>query len=71
MKVKLVAVAAMAALVAGMHGNNSLEGVDVHPYLSVLAEEDLNYFLTRSIGNHHMIVSGDYEALVHEFYKWL
>lgn len=36
-----------------------------------LDEEDLNYFLTRSIGNHHLIVSGDYEELVKEFYKWL
>ncbi|MBR2829142.1 MAG: hypothetical protein IKE68_01185 [Solobacterium sp.] len=36
-----------------------------------LAEEDLNYFLTKSIGNHHMIVTGDYEELVKEFYKWL
>ena len=36
-----------------------------------LDEEDLNYFLTRSIGNHHLIVNGDYEELVKEFYKWL
>lgn len=32
----------MAALVAGMHGNNSLEGLDVQPYLSVLTEEDID-----------------------------
>ena len=36
-----------------------------------LDEEDLNYFLTKSIGNHHLIVNGDYEELVKEFYKWL
>ena len=33
--------------------------------------EDLNYFLTNSIGNHHMIVNGQWEDLVTEFYKWL
>lgn len=36
-----------------------------------LSEEDLNYFLTESIGNHHMIVNGDYVELVNEFYRWL
>ena len=35
-----------------------------------LDEKVLNYFLTESIGNHHMIVNGDYVALVEEFYKW-
>ena len=33
--------------------------------------EDLNYFLTNSIGNHHMIVNGSWAELVEEFYKWL
>ena len=36
-----------------------------------LDEEDLRYFLTRSIGNHHLIISGDHEALIKEFYRWL
>lgn len=36
-----------------------------------MPEEDMNYFLTRSIGNHHIIVTGDYEELVREFYRWL
>ena len=36
-----------------------------------MEEEDLNYFLTKSIGNHHMIINGDYVELVNEFYKWL
>lgn len=36
-----------------------------------LKEEDLNYFLTRSIGNHHLIVTGDHEEVVNEFFKWL
>ena len=36
-----------------------------------LEEEDLNYFLTHSIGNHHLIISGDYEELIKEFYRWL
>lgn len=35
-----------------------------------LSEKDLNYFLTESIGNHHMIINGDYKALVDEFYRW-
>ncbi len=33
--------------------------------------EDLEYFLTESIGNHHLIVTGDHEEAVKEFYKWL
>jgi L-fucose isomerase-like protein len=36
-----------------------------------LKEEDLNYFLTRSIGNHHLIVTGNHEEVVNEFFKWL
>ena len=36
-----------------------------------LEEEDLNYFLTHSIGNHHLIISGDYTELIKEFYRWL
>lgn len=32
--------------------------------------EDVRYFLTDSIGNHHIIIKGDYSDLVHEFYKW-
>ena len=35
-----------------------------------LEEEDLRYFLTRSIGNHHLIVNGDYEQEVEEFFRW-
>lgn len=35
-----------------------------------LDEHTLDYFLTESIGNHHMIVNGDYSELVKEFYKW-
>ena len=33
--------------------------------------EDFSYFLTRSIGNHHIIVTGDHEELVEEFFRWL
>lgn len=36
-----------------------------------LEEEALRYFLTHSIGNHHLIVTGDHEEVVKEFYKWL
>ena len=35
-----------------------------------LEEEDLNYFLTKSIGNHHLIVTGDFEEEVNEFFRW-
>ncbi len=35
-----------------------------------LEEEDLKYFLTDSIGNHHMIINGDYKDLIEEFYRW-
>lgn len=35
-----------------------------------LGEEDLNYFLTRSIGNHHLIVTGDFREEVNEFFRW-
>ncbi len=30
----------------------------------------IEYFLTESIGNHHLICIGDYEDLVDEFFRW-
>ncbi len=33
-------------------------------------EEGLEYFTTRSIGNHHLICLGDYTDLVKEFFRW-
>ena len=33
-------------------------------------DKPVTYFLTRSIGNHHLIVEGDYADLVDEFFKW-
>ena len=33
-------------------------------------DKPVTYFLTRSIGNHHLIVEGDYANLVDEFFKW-
>lgn len=33
-------------------------------------DKSVNYFLTESIGNHHLIIHGDHSALVDEFYKW-
>lgn len=33
-------------------------------------EENVDYFLKRSIGNHHLIVQGDCRDLVEEFYRW-
>ncbi len=35
-----------------------------------LDEQTLDYFLTESIGNHHMIINGDWVELIDEFYKW-
>ena len=34
-------------------------------------DQPVSYFLTESIGNHHIIVEGDYVDLVEEFFKWL
>lgn len=33
-------------------------------------DNPVTYFLQESIGNHHLIVEGDYVDLVNEFYKW-
>ena len=33
-------------------------------------DKSVSYFLTRSIGNHHLIVEGNYADLVEEFFKW-
>ncbi|MBO7677471.1 MAG: hypothetical protein J6S49_08160, partial [Erysipelotrichaceae bacterium] len=33
-------------------------------------DKSVNYFLTKSIGNHHLIVEGDHADLVDEFFKW-
>ncbi len=34
-------------------------------------DKSVTYFLTESIGNHHLIVEGDYVKLVDEFFKWI
>ncbi len=34
-------------------------------------DETIEYFLTESIGNHHLICIGDYTELVDEFFKWI
>ena len=33
-------------------------------------DKSVSYFLTRSIGNHHLIVEGDYADLIDEFFRW-
>ena len=33
-------------------------------------DEDVKYFLQNSIGNHHLICTGDYSEIVREFFKW-
>ena len=34
-------------------------------------EESVGYFLTESIGNHHLIVRGHHTAIIEELFKWL
>lgn len=34
-------------------------------------DKPVTYFLRESIGNHHLIVEGDYSNLVDEFFKWI
>ena len=34
-------------------------------------DKPVMYFLQESIGNHHLIVKGDYQELIDEFFKWL
>ncbi len=33
-------------------------------------DKPVSYFLTKSIGNHHLIITGDHTALVDEFFRW-
>ncbi len=33
-------------------------------------KESVEYFLTESIGNHHLIIKGDYSDLINEFFRW-
>lgn len=39
--------------------------------IELLMNKDVNYFLRESIGNHHLIVNGDYTLLVDEFFRYL
>ena len=39
--------------------------------LRLCLEEGLDYFTTRSIGNHHLICLGDYTEVVKEFFRWM
>ena len=34
-------------------------------------DEPVSYFLTESIGNHHLIIKGDHTEIINEFFKWL
>ena len=34
-------------------------------------DRPVTYFLRESIGNHHLIIEGDYTHIVNEFFKWL
>jgi L-fucose isomerase-like protein len=33
-------------------------------------DENINYFLHRSLGNHHLVCRGNYSGLVREFFNW-
>ena len=39
--------------------------------LRLRLKEGLDYFTTRSIGNHHLICLGDYTEVVKEFFRWM
>jgi L-fucose isomerase-like protein len=39
--------------------------------IELLMNKDVNYFLRESIGNHHLIVNGNYTGLVDEFFMYL
>ncbi len=39
--------------------------------IHIRLDEPVSYFLTESIGNHHLIVKGHYSSLVHDFFRWL
>jgi L-fucose isomerase-like protein len=39
--------------------------------IELLMNKDVNYFLRESIGNHHLIVNGNYTGLVDEFFLYL
>ncbi|HIR14886.1 MAG TPA: hypothetical protein IAB31_13305 [Candidatus Choladousia intestinavium] len=39
--------------------------------LKLRLKEGLDYFTTRSIGNHHLICLGDYTEVVKEFFRWM
>lgn len=38
--------------------------------IRVKMNEDVKYFLKNSIGNHHLICTGNYTEIVREFFKW-
>lgn len=39
--------------------------------VELLMNKDVNYFLRESIGNHHLIVNGNYTGLVDEFFNYI
>ncbi len=39
--------------------------------IHVKLEEDVNYFLTAPLGNHHLVCMGDHVDLVNTFFQWL
>ncbi len=39
--------------------------------LRITLDEDVNYFLTRPLGNHHLISRGDHSALIQQFLQTL
>ncbi|HKL11790.1 MAG TPA: hypothetical protein VJ990_10090, partial [Clostridia bacterium] len=39
--------------------------------IHVKLEEDVNYFLTDPLGNHHLVCMGDHVDLINDFFQWL
>jgi len=39
--------------------------------IHVKLEEDVNYFLTAPLGNHHLVCMGDHVDLINDFFQWL
>ena len=51
--------------------NNLCETFLCRTQIQVTLDKGTSYFTTDPIGNHHMVVNGDYSELVDEFFKWV
>ncbi len=51
--------------------NNLCEFNLCRTQIQLKMDRPVTYFLRESIGNHHLIIEGDYTHIVDEFFKWL